>query len=249
VSAELNAYHHLILGLCVWLSYSADRFSEPSLPSSRSARRYEIFKNHKTTFLICWSLSLLFAICCSVKYLEINCILYGIPLFAISLGNFFLCRVETLFGFASPCTKEFRTAFILSLGCLFFPAYESSRAWGELSLCWILLFILFFINCISVSKWEWFKDEKRGSLSCLQKKPEFLKALAIGKYPFALIILIVILRNGAEPNLSMHVLSVTLFVISLDFFLLDEEDKRGVIDLGYWILPLTLLGAEYVCGI
>lgn len=246
---ELNAYHHLILGLCVWLSYSADRFSEPSLPSLRSARRYEIFKNHKMAYLICWSSCLLFAVCCSVKYLETNCILCGVPLFALTLGNFLLCRFETRFGFASPCTKEFRTAFILSLGCLFFPAYESSRAFGELSLCWILLFGLFFINCISVSKWEWFKDEKRGNLSSLQKKPEFLKVLAIGKYPFALIILIVIQRNGAEPNLSIHVLWVTLFVISLDFFLSDEEDKRGMIDLGYWVLPLTLLGAEYVHGI
>jgi len=100
-----------------------------------------------------------------------------------------------------------------------------------------------------VSKWEWFKDEKRGSLSCLQKKPQFLKALAIGKYPFALIILFVILINGTQPNLCMHVLWVTLFVISLDFFLMDEEGKRGVIDLGYWILPLTLLGIEYVRGI
>ena len=245
----MNAYHHLILGLCVWLSYSADRFSEPILPPFLSARRYEIFKNHKPTFLVCWWSSLLFAVCCSVYYLEANCILYGMLLFALSLGNFFLCRFETRFGFASRCTKELRTALILSLGCMFFPAYESSRAWGELSLCWILLFVLFFINCISVSKWEWFKDEKRGSLSCLQKNPEFLKALAMGKYPFALIILIVILINGAEPNLILHALWITLFVISLDFFLMDEEDKRGMIDLGYWIVPLALLGTEYVYGI
>ena len=100
-----------------------------------------------------------------------------------------------------------------------------------------------------MSKWEWFKDEKRGSLSCLQKKPEFLKALAMGKYPFALVILIVILINGAEPNLILHALWITLFVISLDFFLMDEEDKRGMIDLGYWIVPLALLGTEYVYGI
>ena len=83
----------------------------------------------------------------------------------------------------------------------------------------------------------------------MQKKPEFLKTLAIGKYPFALILLIFILKNGAEPNLSIHVLWVTLFVISLDFFLSDEQDKRGVIDLGYWILPFILLGTEYVHGI
>ena len=52
-----------------------------------------------------------------------------------------------------------------------------------------------------------------------------------------------------KPNLSIHVLWVTLFVISLDFFLSDEQDKRGVIDLGYWILPFILLGTEYVHGI
>ena len=244
----MNAYHHLILGVCVWLSYSADRFSEPRLPSSRSARRYEIFNNYKMTFLICWSSSLLFAVGCSIRYLEINCILWGFTLLALSLGNFFLCRLETRFGFASLCTKELRTAFILSLGCLFFPAYESSRALEELSLCWVLLFGLFFINCISVSKWEWFKDDKRGSLSSLQKKPQFLKTLAMGKYPFALIIFVFVLKNGMEINISMYVLWIALFVISLDFFLSDEEKKREAIDLGYWILPLTLVGIEHVNG-
>ena len=249
VSSELYVYHYLILGLCVWLSYSADRFFEPRLPVSRSARRYEIFKNHKSTFLICWSLGLLFALCCSVKYLETNCILCGMPLFALSVGNFLLCRLETRYVFASLFTKEFRTAFILSLGCLYFPAYESSSDLLEWSLCWILLFVSFFINCISVSKWERLKDEKRNSLSFLQKKPEFLKLFSISKYPFAFIMLIVVVINGAELDLSMHVLWVTLFVISLDFLPMDEEDKRGMIDLGYWILPFTLLGAKYVCGI
>jgi hypothetical protein len=99
-----------------------------------------------------------------------------------------------------------------------------------------------------VSKWEWFKDEKRGSLSSLQKKPQFLKTLAMGKYPFALIIFVFVLKNRMEINISMYVLWVALFVISLDFFLSDEEKKREAIDLGYWILPLTLVGIEHVNG-
>lgn len=246
ISVELNVFHHLILGVCVWLSYSADRFSEPSLPSARSARRYETFKNHRIPFLIFWSVCLLSIVCCAGKYLDSNCILLGLPLVVLCLGNFFLCRLENSLGSSSLFSKEYRTSFILSLGCLFFPAYESSGPLIELMLCWLVLFFLFFINCLSVSKWEWVKDEARASLSSLQKKPELLKAFSSLKYLIALILLIVVLRDGGGLSISMHMLWVISFVILLDFFCSSADGKRELIDLGYWFLPLTLLGIEYV---
>ena len=249
ISSDLSVCHYLILGISVWLAYSADRFSEPNLPLSRRARRYEIFKHHKSAFVLCWSSSLLLVFYCAARYLEVHCILLGLPLFALCLGNFILCRREARFGFASSCTKEFRTACILSLGCLFFPFYESALGFQELLWCWVLPFCLFLINCLSVSKWEWFEDKKRNRLSWLQKRPGCLKTLVMGKYPFAVVVGILLLIHGLEINLFMHALCVTSFVIFLDFFLSDEQDKREAIDLGYWIIPLTLIGIEDVLGL
>ena len=249
ISIDLSLYHYLILGISVWLAYSADRFSEPSLPLSRRARRYEIFKHHKTVFILCWSSSLLLVFYCAARYLEAHCILLGLPLFALCLGNFILCRREARFGFASSWTKEFRTACILLLGCLFFPFYETDLGFQELSWCWVLPFCLFLINCLSVSKWEWVEDEKRNRLSWLQMRPGYLKALSMGKYPFAVIVGILLLVDGFEINLFMHALCVTTFVIFLDFFLPDDQDKREAIDLGYWIIPLALIGIEDALGL
>ena len=246
ISTDLKMHHYLILGISVWLAYSADRFSEPSLPLSRRAWRYEIFKHHKTVFIIGWSSSFLLVFYCAARYLEAHCILLGLPLAALCLGNFILCRREARFGFASSWTKEFRTACIFSLGCLFFPFYETDLGFQELSWCWVLTFCLFLINCVSVSKWEWFEDEKRNRLSWLQMRPGYLKALAMGKYPFAMFVGTLLLMNGLEINLFMHALCVTIFVIFLDFYLSDDQYKREAIDLGYWIIPLALIGIEDV---
>ena len=248
ISTDLGIYHYLILGISVWLAYSADRFSEPKLPRLARARRHEIFKRHKLAFYSFWFAGFLIVLSCAINYLEVECFLYGLALFALCLLNFILCRFEDSLGFASSCTKEFRTACILSLGCLFFPYYETDLGFQELLWCWLILFCLFLINCLCVSKWEWFEDERRNRLSWLQKRPAFLNTLAMGKYPFAVVVVILFLMDGLEINLFMHALSVTSFVIFLDLFSSDEQDKRELIDLGYWVIPLLLIGIEDVFG-
>ena len=50
ISVELSPHHHLILGLSVWLAYSADRFSEPHAHDLPKAKRHEIFSRHKLAF-------------------------------------------------------------------------------------------------------------------------------------------------------------------------------------------------------
>ena len=70
----------------------------------------------------------------------------------------------------------------------------------------------------------------------------------MGKYPFAVVVVILFLMDGLEINLFMHALSVTSFVIFLDLFSSDEQDKRELIDLGYWVIPLLLIGIEDVFG-
>ena len=249
ISCDLSVYHYFILGISVWLAYSADRFSEPMLPKLGRARRHEIFKRHKSAFYSFWFAGFLIILSCAINYLEVECFLYGLTLFALCFLNFILCRFEARFGFASSCTKEFRTACILSLGCLFFPFYETDLGFQELLCCWLILFCLFLINCLCVSKWEWFEDESRNRLSWLQKRPECLKKLAMGKYPFAVVVVILFLMDGLDINLFMHALSVTSFVLFLDFFSSDEQGKREAIDLGYWIIPLTLIGIEDVLGL
>ena len=45
ISVELSPHHHLILGLSVWLAYSADRFSEPhahDLPKAKAATKSSV---------------------------------------------------------------------------------------------------------------------------------------------------------------------------------------------------------------
>ena len=157
--------------------------------------------------------------------------------------------MESRLGFASKCSKELRTALIFSLGCILFPFQESSLGFAEFAWFWMVSFSLFLINCISVSEWEWSEDEKRGCLSWLQSKPVLLKNLTRGKYAFALLVGLSLLIDGMESGLLTFALCVSTFVILIDSFLSDNQEKREAIDLGYWVLPLALVGFEYVLGI
>ena len=249
ISADLGFYHHLILGASVWLAYSADRFSEPNLTTFGKARRHAIFRHHQFTFLCFWATAFLVVLYFSLLYLEVVCLLCGLPLFGLCVGNFLLCRMESRIGFASKCSKEFRTAFIFSLGCILFPFQESSLGFAEFAWFWLFSFSLFLINCICVSEWEWSEDEKRGCLTWLQSKPVLLKTLANGKYLLALLAGIGILIDGLERSLFIYAFFVSVFVILIDSCLSDNQDKREAIDLGYWVLPFAMVGFEYVLRI
>jgi len=249
LSVTLEAHHHLILGVSVWLSYGADRFSEPRQSVAMSSRRHEIFKKHKVSFLFIWVSLLLFALSLSFAVLPLDCFFWGIPLFVLSVANLVLCLRESHSGIPSPIFKELRTAGIFALGCFFFPAYESSPEAAKSSMTIVVLFYLLFINCLSVSRWELAKDDRRGSLSFLQRTPKLLTAFSQTKY-FVALALVLVLATGMniflETFLLAHALTIVVFVLLLDeISFLDEDNKRKAIDQGYWILPLLLLSLDH----
>jgi hypothetical protein len=249
LSVTLDAHHHLILGISVWLCYSADRFSEPRQVVAMSSRRYEIYKKHKFVFLVIWVTLLLLALSLSFVVLPLDCFFWGVPLFVLSVANLALCLRESHSGIPSPVFKELRTAGILALGCFFFPAYESSPEAMNSSMTIVVLFYLLFINCVSVSRWELANDHRRGSLSFLQRTPKLLTALSRTKL-LAALALGVVLASGMSICLGTfllaHALTIVVFVLWLDeISFLDEDEKRKVIDQGYWVLPLLMLSLDH----
>ena len=248
--ASLEFHHHLVLGISVWLCYSADRFFEPSQLAVTSSRRHEIFKRHGIAFLVIWFFSLFLAVIVSLIFLPLECFVWGIPLFVMSVSNLVLCIRESRTGMPSPVFKELRTAAIFALGCFYFPAYESFPDVSKSSMTLTVAFYLLFINCLSTSRWELANDKRKGSLSFLQRSPKLLTALSGTKF-FAVLALGLILVSGIgiclEIFLLTHALTILVFVLWLDeVSFLAEEDKRITIDLGYWILPLFLSGLEHV---
>ena len=249
LSVELALHHHLILGSSVWLAYSADRFSEPLLPGSQTAKRYEAFKNSRRPFLFCWVACLFIAVCSSVCQLDFQCLALGFSLASLSLANFWLCLLESRKGVFLPCPKEVRTACILSLGCVLFPACLSKDAFPEILFFTVLLFLAFFMNCLYVSKWELHKDRDRGRLSCLQTKENLMKWLPRVSWFAFLLLVMVALGQGMMPHLVPQVFLVFLFVATLERLVKDDDHKRQAVDQGYWILPLALLGIVHVASL
>ena len=248
--ASLEFYHHLVLGISVWLCYSADRFFEPSQLAVTSSRRHEIFKRHGIAFLVIWFFLLFLAVIVSLIFLPLDCFLWGIPLFVVSVSNLALCLRESRTGSPFPVFKELRTAAIFALGCFFFPAYESFPGVSQSSMTLAVVFYLLFINCLSTSRWELVNDDRNGSLSFLQRSPKLLSTLS-GTPFFAVLVLGLILVSGIgiclEIFLLTHALTILVFVLWLEeVSFLAEDDKRKAIDLGYWILPLFLSGFEHV---
>lgn len=247
---SLEFTHHLVLGISVWLSYSADRFFEPSQLAATSSRRHEIFKTHRIAFLVIWLFLFFLAVTVSMIFLPFDCFFWGIPLIVMSVSNLVLCLRESHTGIPSPVFKELRTAAIFALGCFFFPAYESYLDASKSLMTLSVVFYLLFINCLSISRWELANDERNGSLTFLQRSPKLLTALSRTTICAELILGLVLFAGIGifqEIFLLTHTLTILVFVLWLDgvsFFA--QDDKRKAIDLGYCILPLSLSGMENV---
>ena len=251
-SVSLQIHHHLILGTAVWLCYSADRFAEPCFVEGIRSTRHQIFKKHIAPFLLIWLALFFGALFWSISVLPLDCLLWGIHLFGLCVINFILCKRESKTGIPSSVPKEMRTAGILAFGCLFFPAYEASLDFVSWLVAFFLVFYLLLINCLSVSRWELTLDSKRGSLTLLQQCPRLLQIFSSSQYIVLFLLMLLACTGTADivgVLLFVHSLAVCLFVLSLDQVpFLTKNEKRMIIDQGYWIIPLTLLGIEDVLG-
>ena len=242
--ASLEFHHHLILGISVWLSYSADRFFEPSQLTATNSRRHEIFKIHKIAFIFIWFFLLFLAVFVSLIFLPLDCFLWGIPLFVMSVSNLVLCLRES----CRKCHPRFQgieNSGNFCSGLLFFPAYESFQDVSKSSMTLAVIFYLLFINCLSTSRWELVNDERNGSLSFLQRSPRLLAVLS-GTTFFAVLILAVVLVFGLgmylEIFLLIHALTILAFVLWLEeISFLAEDDKRKAIDLRLLDPPAVLV--------
>ena len=249
-SVNLEIHHHLILGTAVWLSYSADRFAEPCFGKGISSSRHQIFKKHIAPFVLIWVALFSGAFFWSFSILPLGCLLWGIHLFGLCVTNFILCRKESKTGTPSSVPKEMRTAGILAFGCLFFPAYEASLDFVSWFVAFFLVFYLLFINCLSISRWELTLDSKRGSLTFLQQSPRLLQIFSSSQYVVVFMLVLLACTGTADfigVLLFVHSLAVCLFVLCLDLVpFLTKNEKRMIIDQGYWVLPLFILATSHV---
>ena len=241
LNVNLYWYHNFILGVSVWLCYSADRFMEYPLPRSESAQRYEVFKTSRRLFKILWTLALVLCVSLSFMCLSPLCLLFSFPLLLLCLLNFALCIQEMNLGKASYLFKELRTALILALGCVLFPIFERSMDTSGIAVFFFSLTYIFLLNCLFVSRWEQSKDRKRGRLSIIQQNPRLLEFLLSSKNIFSFFFFFLWLTNSHAINFFAFVFLVVVFVITLDFLTFREDEKRQLIDHVYWLVPLLLV--------
>lgn len=245
MEVDLKLQHHLILGLSVWLCYSADRFTELPLPEFSSAPRYEVFKAFPLGFKIFWSTTLLFTVTLACLSLSVECLLFSLPLLLFCLLNFKLCLYEMTSGRLSFLAKEVRTSAILSWGCMLFPMFETSTNPHDTLVYFISLLLVFFANCLYVSEWERLFDFYRGRLTIIQKNPGFLNGLIKGNYLFLLISGCLWFIGDSPINFFTYVFWVLIFAMCLNLLSMENDKKRNAIDLGYWFVPLILLLIEH----
>jgi len=240
LSVNLYWYHNFILVVSVWLCYSADRFMEYPLPRSESAQRYEVFKTSRCLFKFSWTIALILCVGLSFICLSPLCLLFSFPLLLLCLLNFALCIQEMKLGKPSYLVKELRTALILALGCMLFPILERSMDTSGIAVYFFSLTYIFLLNCLFISRWEQSKDRKRGRLSIIQQNSRLLELLLSSKNIFSLFFCCLWLKNDHMINFFAFVFVVVVFVITLDFLTIGEDEKRQLIDLGYWLVPLLL---------
>ena len=87
LDVEIEFSHTLILGLSVWMAYSADRFCEHLHNNSSLSRRHSYWKNRKKVFYGVWLSAFTLSLLGSGIFLDWQKITAGMFLFSVVFMN------------------------------------------------------------------------------------------------------------------------------------------------------------------
>lgn len=234
---DLILHHRIVLFFSVWLSYSADRFLEcyGRISGPKLSSRHLFFYQNKFLFIKFWFGILILAIYLAINFFPTSHLFISINILFLVVFNQFL-NFKTLKKISIYYCKDFRTALILSIGCVLYPFLNSNCGTIVHLLVPICLFGIFFGNCKLVKLWEW------NLVSRDFNKHSFAFAHLL-KFLYILLLLsgIYFLKNF--KNLELFFISFVLNVFALRVFYISKsnfENRRILMDQVFWIIPCII---------
>jgi hypothetical protein len=229
----------LILGMAVWLAYSADRFFEPTDNNKISPSRFLIGRAHPIRFVVGWVLVLIAILIYSMSILDTFTLSVGFCLFLLALSNFLICMTEGKRKL-EYFPKEIRTSLLLALGCIF---WEFGRV-DFFSVCigWIYICIAFILNCVVLKEFEIRNDDEGAVRSFISHHATLRTQLSNFFYGVSICYLFVgwILCKIYPPFLGVSVL-LPILLLLLRKWQLRGDKFRVLLETTFWALPLVVI--------
>ena len=237
LKVDLSVSHRIVLTLSVWLSYSADRFLEcyGHISGHLLDTRHLFFYKNKLIFLTFWFGILTLDIYQAIIFFSADHLFISVNvLFLVFLNQYLaICKSKKINNY---CSKEFRTALILSIGCVLYPFLNSDcRTLGYFSIP-ISLFVIFFWNCKLIELWE----SNLVSNNSKQFRSTFERVLTI---LHIITIFLGIYFLFCMPDFVFFSISFLSTVFALKAFHksnLTFDKRRILMDQTFWIIPFIL---------
>ena len=234
---DLILQHRFVLFFSVWLSYSGDRFLEcyGCISGPKLSSRHLFFYQNKLIFITFWLGILILTIYLAINFFPTSHLFLSIPIFFLVFLNQLL-NLRNLKKTKNIISKEFRTAFILSVGCVMYPLFSSNYGTVVYSLVPICLFGIFFGNCKLVKLLEC----TLGSNDFNESNSMFVHLL---KFLYVLTIISGIYFLMNFSSFDLFFMSFVLNVCALKVFYISNanfENRRVLMDQFFWIIPCLL---------
>lgn len=150
---ENLGFHHVALVFAsIWLGYSADRFFDALRPAGQRSERHAWHQKSRGKLVTIWAATLLAALVAAFATLSANELKRG----------FLLCGASLLYTvFAQKARRwphygTIKAAAVSLLVCLAAALY--AVPWSDMTLarlhCLAPISLLFFLNCLSIRRWE-----------------------------------------------------------------------------------------------
>ena len=166
---RLAWYHSAIIGASVWLAYAADRWIEGvRVPAARLVtKRHRFYNDHRRATAGVWLVVLAAAVGLSVLRLSARELAVGAALLVPTLAYLLSHQlVHRSWPWRAP--KEICVAGLVAAGAALFPFADASSRPLRLADATAWFFVLVFVNCALIARWEQAVDRAHGQDSIVR---------------------------------------------------------------------------------
>ncbi len=238
-------FHHYIALFCVaWLAYAGDRILDSLRFHSVSHKlpRHQFATIYFKPLVCVWASVAIFSMLYIFSTLTMTEIICGFSLLGLLAIYFMGCfYFPGLLRGVVP--RELIVGVFFSLAAHFFVLIQLSH-WGFYTIWTFLCFlILCSLNCLSISRWEYFSDEQSGETSFFTRNPERLHRFRYALIWFIYLLFIVCLiaiSMYQMPRFELSVLMSAILLLMLDRSLINLHLKPVLADFSLFAPCLIL---------
>ncbi len=176
--------HHVILGLCVWMIYLADRLADGlrASPAEWGTQRHEFYHRQRAipAVLLLWGIAALAAL--STRFLAPR--EFGGGAILLLVTTFYFWMIHGRAGWPLRAPKEAVVGGLFAAGTAYFPLVQA-RPSGMLTASVGLFGALCFLNCALITRWERTLRDRRDRRSLLNAFPAMTERLGLSALALA----------------------------------------------------------------